>query len=114
MAVNDALGAAMSGMDWMAPDINRTKGFVIDVNNHADHIIHLRASYGKSPETHRWLPYGPPPQSTDTRKHERLEAWRRVVPCYFTRPGEGSSSRTKIRHCKCSVRRGKKKKRDGT
>merc|ERR1711964_783839 len=51
-AVNDALGGAMSGMDYMTPDINGTKGYVIDVNNMADDVIHLKASFGPEPEKH--------------------------------------------------------------
>ena len=118
-AVNDALGGAMSGMDYMTPDINGTKGYVIDVNNFADDIIHLKASFGDAPEQHKWLPLGPTARFgtkkgmalTKANYAKRRAAWHSLVPCYYYGNHDGNHSFFDRRYCRCYG--GKRKKRKG-
>ena len=96
-AVNDALGGAMSGMDYMTPDINGTKGYVIDVNNMADDVIHLKASFGPEPEKHVWLPFS----GAGRLWKKKRDLWHELIPCYYWGDKRSAGHRWTQRFCKC-------------
>lgn len=96
-AVNDALGGAMSGMDYMTPDINGTKGYVIDVNNMSDDVIHLKASFGPEPEKHVWLPFS----GAGRLWKKKRDLWHELIPCYYWCDKRSAGHRWTQRFCKC-------------
>ena len=88
VAVNDAIGAGLSGMDYMSPNISEPFGYVIDVNSRPQNDINL-AALPRKVGTQRWLPFKPGwkghgwTRTSKGLKRRMRNSWANVIPCYY-------------------------------
>ena len=102
IAINDAIGAALTGMDYMSPNISEAYGFVIDVNSRPQNDINL-AALPRRVGNETWLPFKPGwggkgEQFVGGERRVKPTTWEALVPCYYRD------------RCRCNPRKNK----DGT
>ena len=77
IAVNDAIGAGLTGLDFITTNISNPEGYVIDVNARPQNDINL-AALPRHEGDEEWFAFKP-----GWTGQGRRRSWESVVPCYY-------------------------------